>query len=306
MLSAEFNYDDIQDVELELTTFCNAECPLCYRNYKVFKTHYPKNKVRDLNEIINQLDLFRNLTDIKLVGTISEPTLYKDFFKLIEYCNKRNLTIEICTNGDTNNTNWWTELGKLIKEKDSVYFTICGSTQELHEIYRAGTNLKNILQNARAFRENSKSDYAQCIRFKYNDEDFKSIEFNKMISEFSNIYMTETYLRKHDDNYVNTLNLDKLLPHDENIRKMKAAETIANALFKKQGSKANCKAQNWKRIQIDINGNIYPCYLFLEASNGLKWNENWEDINNLKFECCKFCQKNVLNYCLNNNISSII
>ena len=75
MLSTIFNYDEIQDVELELTTFCNAECPLCYRNYKAFKQHYPKNKVRDLKEIISQLELFKNLTDIKLVGTISEPTL---------------------------------------------------------------------------------------------------------------------------------------------------------------------------------------------------------------------------------------
>lgn len=301
----EFNYDDILDVELELTTYCNAECPLCYRNYKSFKDHYPKNKTRKIEDVITQLDLFKNLTDIKLVGTISEPTLYKDFFKLIRYCNYRDLTIEICTNGDTHNSNWWEELGKLIKDKDSVYFTICGSTQELHEIYRKGTKLENILKNAKAFRKNSNTDYAQCIRFKYNDDDFNSTAFKEIVSEFSNIYMTETYLRKDDSNYENTENLDKLLPHDENIKKMKTASKIAETFLKKGGI-ANCKAQQWKRVQINIDGEIYPCYLFLEASKGVKWDKDWEKINNLKYDCCKFCQKNVLNYCLQNNISSII
>lgn len=301
----DFNYDDILDVELELTTYCNAECPLCYRNYKSFKEHYPKNKVRKIEDVITQLDLFKNLTDIKLVGTISEPTLYNDFFKLIRYCNQRDLTIEICTNGDTHDSNWWEELGKLIKDKDSVYFTICGSTQEIHEIYRKGTKLKNILKNAESFRKHSKTDYAQCIRFKYNDDDFNSVLFKKIVSEFSNVYMTETYLRKDESNYVNTENLNKLLPHNDNIKKMKTAAIIADTFFKKGGI-TNCKAQQWKRVQINIDGEIYPCYLFLEASKGINWDKDWQKINNLKYECCKFCQKNVLNYCLQNNISSII
>ena len=43
-----FDPDDIYDIELELTTYCNAECPLCYRNYKTFKDHYPKYIIRPL------------------------------------------------------------------------------------------------------------------------------------------------------------------------------------------------------------------------------------------------------------------
>ena len=300
-----FNYDQITDIELELSTYCNAACQLCYRNYTSFKEHYPINKFRELNDIINQLNLFKNLTHIKLVGTISEPTLYKDFLKLIDYINERDLIIEICTNGDTRDDKFWIELGQKLKEKDSIYFTICGSTQELHEIYRTKTSLKNILKNAKLLRTaGKKNDYAQCIRFSYNDDDFESDKFKELISEFSNIYMTETYLRKSDDNYVNKSNLHLLMPHSDNIKKMITAEKLANAFFKK--SKANCKAQNWKRVQVDINGNIYPCYLFLEASKGTLWDNNWESINNLKYDCCKFCEKTVQQYCLSNNISSII
>jgi MoaA/NifB/PqqE/SkfB family radical SAM enzyme len=38
----------VVDLELELTTYCNAECGLCYRNYTTFKEHYPNNKVRPI------------------------------------------------------------------------------------------------------------------------------------------------------------------------------------------------------------------------------------------------------------------
>lgn len=301
-----FNYDEIIDVEPELTTYCNADCPLCYRNYNTFKYHYPINKSRDINELINQLDLFVNMKYIRLVGSISEPTLYNNFFSLIHYLKKRNIEIEICTNGDTNDHNWWNTLGTLLTDKDSVYFTICGSTQELHEIYRKGTNLNNILLNAKAFRSSGNyNDFAQCIRFDYNDDDFNSKEFNDIISEFSNIYWTETFLKKNNDIYVNKENLHKLMPHKENKIKMITADIMSKKFFELNNSETICKAISRKSIQIDINGNIYPCYLFLESSNGKEWNKDWEEIQNLKYEVCRFCQKDIYSYCLMNNIGSI-
>jgi MoaA/NifB/PqqE/SkfB family radical SAM enzyme len=61
----------VVDLELELTTLCNAQCQLCYRNYKAFKDHYPETKIRPLDEVIAQLETFPDLEWIRLVGTIS-------------------------------------------------------------------------------------------------------------------------------------------------------------------------------------------------------------------------------------------
>ena len=84
-MNSIFNPDDIYDIELELTTYCNAGCPLCYRNYKTFKDHYPKYIIRPLEEVKKDIDQFKNLNFIKLVGSISEPTIYKDFLELVKY-----------------------------------------------------------------------------------------------------------------------------------------------------------------------------------------------------------------------------
>ena len=291
------NPNEILDIELELTTYCNADCPLCYRNYKTFKEHYPKTISRDLETIKKDINKFPNLNFIKLVGSISEPTLYRNFFELVKFIKSKHIRIEICTNGDTHNENngiWWFELGELLGEEDSVFFSICGSTQELHEVYRIGTNLDNIKHNASQLRKAKKIDYAQCIRFEYNSNNFDSDNFLKSISEFSNIYMTETYLKKDQSNYTNQKNLNKLLPNLKKQQDYIKVEKYATKLYKNKINQGNdCMAFNEKSLQIDINGKIYPCYLFLEASNGKIWNQNWDEILCGKYEVCKFCNTTI-------------
>ena len=55
-MNSIFNPDDIYDIELELTTYCNAGCPLCYRNYKTFKDHYPKYIIRPLEDVKKDME----------------------------------------------------------------------------------------------------------------------------------------------------------------------------------------------------------------------------------------------------------
>ena len=286
MLKLDYNY--YEDIELELTTTCNAKCSLCARNYNNFKTKYPETKTRDLSEIIKQLELFTNLKIVRLVGSISEPTLYPYFFELISYLNVRKILIEICTNGDTNNHEWWKKLGNILKHEDKVYFTICGSTQEIHEIYRINTNLKNILLNAEFLRSEKNIDYAQCIMFKYNEDDLKSDKFKELIKCFSNIYFTETYLKSNNSKYKNQINIEQVGPPTHR-------EKLYN-LFKKLSFKEmtkiddyNCMSLQNKSLQIDINGKIFPCYLYLE--NNITWNNNYSSIINNP--SCNLCKKNV-------------
>jgi MoaA/NifB/PqqE/SkfB family radical SAM enzyme len=295
------------DLELELTTHCNAECGLCYRNYTTFKEHYPDNKVRPLAEVIAQLETFPDLEWIRLVGTISEPTMYKDFFPLVKYMKERGLKIEICTNGDTHKPEWWTELATLMNSDDKVYFSICGSTQELHEVYRKGTDLQRILNNAQGFRSNSKNDYAQCIRFDYNSDNFDSAEFKQMVSVFSNVYWTETFLQKEESNYVDKTNLIKLRPNAKKINDYTHMDKFARAKFAAPiKGKAYCMSWENKSQQVDIDGKVYPCYLFLEASKGKPWDGDYEKILNMQYDVCKYCDRAVIELCDKKDLRYII
>jgi MoaA/NifB/PqqE/SkfB family radical SAM enzyme len=295
------------DLELELTTLCNAQCQLCYRNYTSFDEHYPENKVRKLDDVISQLETFKDLEWIRLVGTISEPTLYKEFFELVTYIKSRSIKIEICTNGDTHNPEWWAKLATYMRDDDKVFFTVCGSTQELHEVYRKNTKLARILVNARAFRSDNKNDYAQCIRFSYNSDDFDGPAFQTMVSEFSNVYMTETFLLKNLDNYVEKTNLQMLRPNEHKIADYLHMDRFANVKFNsKVKGRAWCMSWEHQSQQIDIDGKVYPCYLFLEASKGKEWDGDYDKILNMQYEVCKYCDRAVIDLCDKKDLRYII
>ena len=117
-----------------------------------------KPNIRPIEDIIKQLNTFSGLKRFFIAGAMSEPTLYPAFFEFIKYLNNRNIYYELFTNGNTHDTSWWEELGKLVPSKCMTCFTVCGSTQELHEYYRVGSSLQQVLDNAAAYRKNGKKN----------------------------------------------------------------------------------------------------------------------------------------------------
>lgn len=297
----------VEDVELELTTLCNAKCQLCYRNYTSFNDHYPGTQIRPFDAIVSQLDTFPQLKWVRLVGTISEPTLYPHFLELVAYIKSKNINIEICTNGDTNTHEWWAELSGLLTSTDRVYFTICGSTQQLHEQYRRNTRLCRILSNATAFRSSKHNDYAQCIRFRYNSDDLDSPEFANVVSAFSHIYWTETFLLKSHDTYMDSKNIELLQPNTAKVNDYMQIDKFARAKFSNPiKGRAYCMSWENKSQQIDINGKVYPCYLFLEASGGEEWDGDYDRILNMDYDVCKYCDRAVVDLCNKKDLRYII
>jgi hypothetical protein len=58
--------------------------------------------------------------------------------------------------------------------------------------------------------------------------------------------------------------------------------------------------------QIDIDGKVYPCYLFLEASNGKEWDGDYDKILNMQYEVCKYCDRAVIDLCDKKDLRYII
>ena len=302
------DYDDIKEIEIEFTTFCNAQCPLCYRNYKSFyASPYSKPYSRSIDDAISQLDKFKNLEFVMLVGSMSEPTLYSHFVDIVDYLKNRSIQLEICTNGDTHEPNWWRNLGYHLKLDDKVYFTICGSTQEIHETYRKHTKLSNIIDNAKALRSVIPIDYAQCIRFNYNSNDFDSSAFKTIANQFSTVYMTETFYQKEQDNYEYAFDAKLFMPcKAKQAEYDKLKDFVDRRNYNILKTNTDCLMTRTNRIQIDVFGNIYPCYLFLEHMNGIKWNEDMDDIKHVNHNCCRFCDKIVQMFAKKHDLEYII
>jgi organic radical activating enzyme len=283
---------EIQEIEMDLTGVCNLSCPLCSRNYQ-HANHMVEKNVRSIDTIIKQLDQYTGLKRFFVAGTVSEPTMYKDFIKFIEYLNSRDIYYEIFTNGNTRKPEWWEKLGSIVPKKCMCVFTVCGSTQELHEKYRVGSNLQQILNHAAAFRKNGLgNDWIQHIRFEYNAEDRESIGMKNIFDQFSNVLKVETEGMRR----VNLHNKEIEI----GVNPMKVRDLTIKKLFENRPKpdddkkyEIQCRSLREKKVYINQWGQVSACYIHAEFEQDYFLNEEFDysDILSFKYPDCFLCEK---------------
>ena len=279
---------EIHEIELELTGTCNLDCPLCSRNNPAAQHLLVKNH-RPVEEIIKTIETYPNLKRICIAGIISEPTLYKDFKRLIQYIGIRDLEVELYTNASAYDKFWWSELGEIFPPNIKIYFTVCGSTQELHEKYRKGSNLNKVLENAKSFKDTYryKNDYIQHIKFNYNKEDFESEAMQNILSGFNNQFLINSL--PYNERFQLTPSEEFNTPsHSKTYSRIKY-HGIGKIL---DGSaKINCKSIETNFLSIDQFGNATPCFLYRMYKGTEYTSDDAKDIAHGKYEFCFECEK---------------
>ena len=262
-MSKGLSKDQILEVELELTGTCNLDCPLCARFYENAQHLVVKN-IRPLPDWIAQLDQYPNLGFVCLAGSVSEPTMYKEFVGLVEYLVSRNIRIDLYTNANTHNPVWWEHLGTLLRSTDKVFFTVCGSTQAIHEVYRVKSSLQQVLDHASSLRKSGKlNDYIQPIRFEYNAEDLESDAMKAIIDQFSKLWFIESMPYQERFGIIKDTNtpikMVGKLAEKYNIIKDSALNRYDTGT---SSCKMSCKSFETQNLYIDNFGNEFPCHLY--------------------------------------------
>lgn len=240
--------DQITRIELELTSTCNLKCPLCIRTI----TNTPiDNNYRPLEEVIAQLESYPNLEFLSIAGPISEPTSYPWLPELIAYINKRDIEISLYINGDTRNDQYYRKLGVLFRNRRGyIYFTICGSTQELHERYRVNSRLDRVLSRLEIVNRYSHNrGILTWIVFNYNEQDFE-----ENYQRFKDKYRTE---------YFYTLPMDEHFELKGSIRLPDRLNKIyREGVNRTDFENIHCPANVSNFVQISHQGQVNPCSLF--------------------------------------------
>lgn len=289
MVDTHLDFDNIEVVEIDLTTMCNAACPLCFRNHKDFPEKYFKPFARSSSDILNQLVQFKNLKKVELIGQLSEPTTHPDFMTIATELKKLQKKLKIYTNGDLYDSSFWEMLGHSLDDQDEVWFTLCGSTEEMHTKYRVGTSLKRVLANAAALRRVKMVDGARALKFQYNQKDLASDRFACIVSEFSKVEWISSCIPNNSIQFKRVFCSQDFYPPTDVLSSYKQLDTFSRI----SSSPIDCQSINEHQVQIDPFGNIYPCYLFFENNASQQWNGDYSSILDHRYECCRFCQRRV-------------
>jgi MoaA/NifB/PqqE/SkfB family radical SAM enzyme len=151
----KFNFNNIDEYQIELTTYCNASCPQCPRNINGGEIN-PYIKLEHLpRSVIDQAfpsDLCSRLRQIFFCGSYGDPIMHPDILDIMwDFRTKApKLWLYMHTNGGAHDTEFWRELAHILNGFGQVDFNIDGLV-DTNNIYRRNTVYDKIIENATAF-----------------------------------------------------------------------------------------------------------------------------------------------------------
>ena len=198
---------EIRRLHIELTTRCNARCPMCMRNYRGYEYNsgYPlcELSLSDFKHIVTS-DLLDQLIQpeapvnglvpkmfgfrgITFNGNLGDFASARDAVEIVEYVVEHRVPVYINTNGSLRNSEWWS---RLALPNVTVGFAIDGLA-DTHKLYRQDTDWHRIIEHAQALIQAGGRAIWRFVPFEHNRH--QEQECRKMARElgffgFENIY----------------------------------------------------------------------------------------------------------------------
>ena len=158
-----YSIDKIKDVHLELTSKCQARCPMCPRRIN----GGPINPLISLSEI--SLDTFKEwfperflkqLNSLFMCGNLGDPIIAQDCLEILQYIKgiNPNIKLSMHTNGSARDIEWWQDLAKT---GTRVVFGIDG-IGEKHSVYRIGTDCITLCVMPKFLSQQAESQNGIC------------------------------------------------------------------------------------------------------------------------------------------------
>jgi sulfatase maturation enzyme AslB (radical SAM superfamily) len=142
---------EIQQVQVELTTRCNARCPMCMRNYRGldYNSGYPLTELSlaQFKHILQPKFLEQLSKGVSFNGNLGDFGSARDAVEIVEYLSEHQVPVYINTNGSVRTPEWW---ARLARPNVRIGWALDGLA-DTHSLYRQDTNWQKIIDNARAF-----------------------------------------------------------------------------------------------------------------------------------------------------------
>lgn len=253
----------IEELHVEITTQCNAACPMCARNNHGFgladKLQLNSWKLGDELKVFST-DL-PNLKRAFFCGTHGDPVAAPYLFEAVQACKNLGVIVEIFTNGSLRSGNWWTKITNILTKDDKIIFGIDGI--DTNHLYRQNTNIDTILRNLKICCNSNVTTQWDFLVFAHNEhelENCKSIAKELGVNKFRIRKTPRFSSNKHDvrnnineiTHYISPPTNPEFLHPD-----FKIIQHIANHRPDKYN--VQCIYKSAKKIYVNSKLEVLPC-----------------------------------------------
>ena len=243
---------NINEIHIEPTRMCNAQCPQCARNI-LGEGLNPNIRLGSLPlqwyENNLTIDNISKIKKILFCGNLGDPCASPNLIDAIKYIKSinENIIIGIHTNGSLKTKEWFKKLGNILQgTNDYTVFSIDGLEDNNH-VYRRNTSWKKIMQNAESYISTGASAHWDMLIFDHNKHQINECK------ELATKMGFKWFRSKQTDRWDTFPLMDNLMP----------AEPPSNVDYSK--SIPICEKDRDKSIYIDHTGKLWPCCHIAEA-----------------------------------------
>ena len=260
------NFGEIKEVHLEISSLCNARCPLCPRNFR----GYPYNdgyveanlSLESCKKIFTP-EFLKQLKHIQINGNFGDAVMNEETPAIVEYFKSQNpnLAIIISTNASARGKEFWQRLAVAGAE---VQFCLDG-LEDTHHLYRQNTSWQTIINNAKIFIDAGGAAVWKMIKFDHNKHQIdqcqrlaNKLKFNefKLIDQGRNqgpVFDKTGKLLHTLGNYQGETNFEIL------FYKKRTDTVLLEDINLTVKSNIACYSKQHKSIYISSTGDVYPC-----------------------------------------------
>lgn len=251
------------NVEVELTTDCQASCPMCARNINGgMPNPHLKSTTWTYDEFVQVFsdEFLDQISVITFCGVFGDPLICKDIVPIVSYLKTKNKTLIIHTNGSLRSIQWWEDFAKVLPADHKIIFGVDG-LEDTHKYYRIGTDFNKIISNITAFSNAGGMAQVQFLEFEHNKHQFNKL--HKMFSDM-NIHIFKIHTDRFRNKAHNVVNKNsniiyQLKPtkrselnsfNDSDLLLAVAASTIKSVC---------CSSLDLNSVYIDSEKRLWPC-----------------------------------------------
>lgn len=275
----KFDFNSVDEYQLEITSYCNAACPQCPRNHfgSGINPHMPLAHL-DRAVIDHAFDsqLCQRLRQIFFCGSYGDPIMHPDFLNILRDFRRKNPTLWLYfhTNGGVHDCQYWQEVAEIMNGYGQIDFGIDGLEDTLH-LYRKNVKYNKVIENATAFINAGGRAQWNFIVFRHNEHQVARVQQLAKQLGFFNVLIRNT------GRFLNHATLEEIpnwpvtgtdfvleppVDHQYKNRSMMSLPALKqqypNIKEYFDQTPIRCDALQGNKVSVNVEGVVLPCNFF--------------------------------------------